>query len=264
MSASSIVRERRGAVEILRIDRQHVANALAEADLEQLAGELRSCLANPEVHAMVLTGSGEKFFCAGADIAELADDISDVDAHLAFWHRLVDLLEASEKPIIAALNGAAVGGGLEIALACHLRIAASHARVGLPELKVGLFPAAGGIRRLTKLIGAGKTRNLVLSTSLLSAEQAQLLGIVEHIAAPDDLVGAALNIASQWADFEPNAVRAVLKCAHEAENRTDTNDLETMLFRDCYATERNRELLRSFQTQSPRKRSVPSKREVAQ
>ncbi|MFI5021005.1 MAG: enoyl-CoA hydratase/isomerase family protein [Alphaproteobacteria bacterium] len=264
MSTASIVQERNGAVAILRIDRQHAANALAEPDLEQLASGLSGYLADPEVRGIILTGSGEKFFCAGADIAELAGNVPDIGAHLAYWHRVVDLLETSEKPVIAALNGVAVGGGFELALACHLRVAASHARVGLPELRFGMFPAAGGIRRLTKLIGAGKTRDLVLSAELIPADQAHVLGIVERIAASADLASVTLSVACQWARFEPNAVRAVLMCAHAAENRTDTNDLETKLFQDCYATERNRELLRDFRAQSSRQRPAPSKQEVIQ
>ena len=114
------------------------------------------------------------------------------------------------------------------------------------------------------MIGAGKTRDLVLSATLLSAERARLLGIVEHITAPAELTGVALGIASRWAGFEPNAVRAVLMCAHEAENHTDTNNLETILFQNCYATERNRELLRNFQKQSSQQRSKPSTREAVQ
>lgn len=130
----------------LTIDRPDVGNALRGEDLGALAGALRESQRDLAVRVIVLTGAGGKFFCSGSDIAELAGGLPDIGIHLRKWHDVVNLLESSEKPVIAAINGAAVGDGLELALACQRRIAVDSARLGLPELKVGLFPAAGAAR----------------------------------------------------------------------------------------------------------------------
>jgi enoyl-CoA hydratase/carnithine racemase len=141
-----ITARRQGAVATLTIDRPDVGNALRGEDLGALAGALRESQRDLAVRVIVLTGAGGKFFCSGSDIAELAGGLPDIGIHLRKWHDVVNLLESSEKPVIAAINGAAVGDGLELALACQRRIAVDSARLGLPELKVGLFPAAGAAR----------------------------------------------------------------------------------------------------------------------
>jgi copper(I)-binding protein len=106
------------------------------------------------VRVLVITGEGNKFFCTGGDLSELVQGLADIGLHIRKWHDLVDMIEAAEKPVIAAMNGHAVGGGLELALACHQRIASARGRFGVPELNAGLFPSAGGVRRLTRLLGA--------------------------------------------------------------------------------------------------------------
>ena len=245
-AADTVVLERRGAIARLTVARADSGNALRGADMLLLAALFRQCLADPEIRVIVLSGRGPKFFCAGADIAELASGLPDIGVHIRKWHEVVDLIEASEKPVIAAINGVAVGGGLELALACHQRIAVAGIRLGLPELKVGLFPAAGGVRRLTRLIGAAQTLNLVMSAELITAEAAQQKGIIDQVCPAAEFHDTVQQIAERIAEFEPNAVRAVLACARTSALGIDSNDLVVSLLRECYATPRNREVLQGF------------------
>ncbi len=245
-TSASVGLSREEAVARIQIMRADAGNAMRGADLLLLASHIRECLADAAIRVIVLSGSGQKFFCSGSDISELAHGVPDIGVHLRKWHEVVDLIECSEKPVIAAINGAAVGGGLELALACHQRIAVAEARVGLPELKVGLFPAAGGVRRLTRLIGAARTRSLVLGTELIGADAAQALGIVDRVCAANEFEREVSQAARHLAGFEPNAVRAVLSCARQAALGIDSNDLELTLLRDCYANPRNREVLQGF------------------
>jgi enoyl-CoA hydratase len=257
VSEERVTATRRDGVARLAINRPQAGNAVMGQDLVALAAAVRDAQRDPGVRVIVISGSGPKFFCTGSDISELSGGLPDIGVHLGKWHELVDRLEASEKPVIAALNGLAVGGGLEIALACHRRIAADHARVGLPELKVGLFPAAGGVRRLTRLIGAAKTLDLVLGGEILPAAAAHALGIVDQVVPAAELESAVDASAQKLAAYEPNAVRATLMCARAATLGLDTNELEATLLRECYADPRNREVLQSFLAR-PKAAKTPS------
>jgi enoyl-CoA hydratase len=243
---SSVQCEIRGSAAWLTIDRPQAGNALQGQDVDTLAGQVRGCLRDPAVRVLVIRGSGTRFFCTGGDIRELAFGLPDIGAHIRKWHELAELIESAEKPVIAAINGHAVGGGLELALACHWRIAVSHARVGVPELKVGLFPSAGGVRRLTRLVGASAALGLVLGAGLMSAHEAQARGIVDAVceeAAFEEQVETTLQT---WCAHEPNAVRAVLACARTAAVGIDNVEMEIALLRECYQTPRNRERLQAF------------------
>lgn len=241
-----VAARRHDSVATLTIDRRGAGNALRGEDLGALAQALRENQSDPAVRVIVLTGAGEKFFCSGSDIAELAAGLPDIGLHLRKWHTVVNLLESSEKPVIAAINGVAVGGGLELALACQRRIAVESARVGLPELKVGLFPAAGGVRRLTRLVGAARALESVLSAALWTAEAAKTRGVIDQVVAAPEFAAAVAEEGARLAGFEPNAVRATLLCARAAALGIDSDELETSLLRECYATPRNRQVLQSF------------------
>lgn len=257
MSTASITSSVQAGVAVVAIERPEVGNALRGVDLEELARTLEQWDRDDAVRVIVLAGSGERFFCTGSDINELAGGVSDIGRHLAKWHRVADALERSSKPVIACINGAAIGGGLELALASHVRFAAEHAKLGLPELKVGLFPSAGGVRRMTRLVGQGKALDLVLGAGMLTASQALALGVVERVVPAGDLMAEVLAYARRLASFEPNAVAAVLACGYAAANRTDSNDLEARLMRDCYEAPRNRAVLQSF-LQTPREKNPAS------
>lgn len=237
---------RSGRVARVVINRPDVGNALAGDDLATIDAALRQWLDDESIRVIVVTASGDKFFCAGADVAQLSAGVADIGEHLAKWHAVIDRIEASPKPVVAALNGSAVGGGLEIALACHRRIAVEGARLGLPELKVGLFPAAGGVRRLTRMLGMPRALDIVLGAELMTAARAETLGLVDCVVPPDRFEEAVAGQAARLAEFEPNAVRATLACARAAAIAEDSNELEASLLRECYDNPRNREVLKTF------------------
>ena len=255
---SRITAESRGAIAYLQINRPDAGNAVMGEDLIALTAALCDAQRNPQIRTVILSGSGSRFFCTGSDISELSNGVPDIGVHLGKWHQLVDRIEASEKPVIACINGLAAGGGLEIALACQRRIASDSARISLPELKVGLFPAAGGIRRLTRLIGSARALDLVLGAQSLTAQQALALGIVDSIASASQLHSAAEAVASQLASYEPNALRAALVCARASALGLDSNELEVSLLRECYANPRNREVLSAFLSRPKAPRPSPS------
>ena len=177
----NLLLERRDAVTILFVNRPQVLNAINRETLGEIADATRAFRAAPSQGALVVTGSGEKAFISGADINELAplgpaaaEDIS------RFGQAVVDQLERSPKPVIAAVNGYAFGGGCELALACHMRLASENAVLGLPEVKLGIIPGYGGTQRLPRLVGPGRALELILSARNVKAEEAEKIGLVNR------------------------------------------------------------------------------------
>ena len=198
------VTDRVAWITIHRPDRLNALNAATVGEIAQAAGQ---AAADPEVGVIVVTGSGEKSFVAGADIAEM----STLDALEAqrFSHRLnagFGLLEASPKPVIAAINGFALGGGCELALACHVRIAADTAVFGQPEVGLGLIPGAGGTQRLQRLIGRGRALDLILTGDVINAPEALRIGLIERIVPAAELRAAVTAYASKLLTRSPVAL----------------------------------------------------------
>lgn len=245
----TVTTDTRDAVAWITIHRPEAGNALRGADVQALSAGVSQALGDAAVRVLVITGEGNKFFCTGGDLSELAQGLADIGLHIRKWHDLVDMIEAAEKPVIAAMNGHAVGGGLELALACHQRIASARGRFGVPELNAGLFPSAGGVRRLTRLLGASTALELTLSTELWTAQTALARGLVTRICEPSELLVQAGELARHLAAFEPNALRAVLVCARAAALNIDSVELEISLLRECYQTDTNRARLRDFHQQ---------------
>jgi enoyl-CoA hydratase len=205
--------ERRDAVTILFVNRPQVLNAINRETLAEIADATRAFLADPAQGALVVTGSGEKAFISGADINELAplgpaaaEDIS------RFGQAVVDQLEQSPKPVIAAVNGYAFGGGCELALACHMRLASENAVMGLPEVKLGIIPGYGGTQRLPRLVGPGRALELILSARNVKAEEAERIGLVNRIVPLAELVNEAVKLAQAILKNGPLAVEAALEC----------------------------------------------------
>ena len=205
--------ERRDAVTILFIDRPSVLNAINRETLGEIADATRAFLADPSQGALIVTGSGEKAFISGADINELAplgpaaaEDIS------RFGQAVVDQLERSPKPVIAAVNGYAFGGGCELALACHMRLASENAVLGLPEVKLGIIPGYGGTQRLPRLVGPGRALELILSARNVKAEEAERIGLVNRVVPQAELLNEAVKLAQAILKNGPLAVEAALEC----------------------------------------------------
>jgi enoyl-CoA hydratase/carnithine racemase len=242
--------ERRGPAAILTIDRPDQRNALARQTVLELGRAGQKLQADESVRLVVLTGAGEKAFCAGADLKERATMADDaVREMLSLYASELAWLDGSPFPVVAALNGAALGGGLELALACDLRIAAPHAVMGLPETSLGILPAAGGTQRLPRLVGYSKALELVLLGTRLNAEEALAIGLVNRIAkAGTPVVDDALTWLSPITEGAPIAQRAAL-AALRASRETplaEGLELERRLYEDCLASEDRHEALAAF------------------
>lgn len=190
------------------VDRPKVLNALDLATLRELDAAFAHAQQEDAVRCVVVTGAGEKAFVAGADIKELAE-LSPVEAHAhaRFGQAVFRRLEQLGKPSIAAINGYALGGGLELAMACTLRVASSAARLGLPEITLGILPGFGGTQRLRQLVGQGRALHMVLGGKPVKAARALEVGLVNEVVEPDELAGAARALATHLASFSAVTLR---------------------------------------------------------
>ncbi|MBS2031090.1 MAG: enoyl-CoA hydratase/isomerase family protein [Deltaproteobacteria bacterium] len=205
-----------GNVARIGLNRPDVRNAINKQVVDELLALLDALASDPSVAVVVLAGEG-KLFASGADIGELRARRSP-DALRAFNARLFQAVEDFPRPTIAAIHGFALGGGLELALACDLRVAARSAKLGLPEVGLGIYPAAGGTWRLPRLIGLGKAKELVFTGRILDGQQAHELGLVELVCVEDKLEATALELASEIAQHAPMALQ-VAKLSFQAAAR---------------------------------------------
>ncbi|MCL1961651.1 MAG: enoyl-CoA hydratase-related protein [Desulfovibrionaceae bacterium] len=231
----TLLYEVRGNVAVITLNRPERMNTLGGSMKPDLARAFFEFARNDQrVRAVLVTGAGERAFCAGADIKERADGQpvgTDYFVAQKATHDLFRNIEEFEKPVIAAINGVALGGGLEIALCCDIRWAASGARFGLPEIKLGVIPAAGGTQRLPRLIGEARAKELILTADLIDAETALRYGIVSRVLPQAELMPAALELAQRIAEHPPLAVRF----AKRAINRGMQADLDSGLEYERYA-----------------------------
>lgn len=196
------------SVATITVNRPQVLNALDRATLHELDTLLDQLREDSAVRALVLTGAGEKAFVAGADIKELAALTAlQANVHAAIGQAVFNKLESLGKPSVAAINGFALGGGLELAMACTLRIASSKARMGLPEITLGLIPGFGGTQRLPRLVGQGHALHLILTATMIDAARAAQIGLVSQVVEPEELLDTAARLAGQLAGFSPAILR---------------------------------------------------------
>ena len=243
-----VLQERRGAVSILTINRPDKRNALNGALRCSLLGALDAASRDTGVRAVVLTGAGDKAFVAGADIAEF-EGRSPVDQYRVMKQPTVfDALERLAKPVIAAINGFCLGGGMEIALACDIRIASTAARFGQPEVNLGIIPGGGGTQRLPRIVGLGAASRLILTGELIDAAEALRLRLVEEVVAPETLMTRAVVIAESIAAKSPVAVSAAREATRAALSLPldEGLKLETALFQLCFASDDKVEGVKAF------------------
>ncbi len=241
--------EDRGAVRLIAIDRPERLNALNSATLDALDAAFAAAADDANVRVVVLTGSGPKAFVAGADIAEMADLTPTQGRDFSLrGQRMMRRLERMPKPVIAMVNGFALGGGLELAMACHLRIAADSAKVGQPEINLGLIPGFGGTQRLLRLCGRAATLELCLTGTPIDAARAQALGIVNRVVPAAELEAETMRLAEQLANAAPLALRGMLDCIHVGGEcgLDDGLEYESAQFGLTFATEDMREGTRAF------------------
>ena len=215
MTDSLLLTSDRDAVRTITINRPGKLNALDSATLDALDAAFTAAAADAEVRAIVLTGAGQKAFVAGADISEMngLTPVQGRDFSLR-GQRMMRRVETLPKPVIAMINGFALGGGLELAMCCHMRIAADTAKVGQPEVNLGLIPGFGGSQRLLRLAGRAATLELCLAGAPIDAARALQLGIVNRVVAADQLEDETMKLATQLAGSAPLAMRGVLDCVN--------------------------------------------------
>jgi enoyl-CoA hydratase len=246
--------ERDGAIAVVTITRPKVLNALNTATIVALGQAFEALAADDTVRAIVLTGAGDKSFVAGADNNELAVQTPvQGKEHAAAGQRVFDRIETLGKPVIAAINGFALGGGCELAMACTLRIAADTARLGQPEVNLGLLPGYGGSQRLPRLVGRGVALELLLTGEMISAARAFEIGLVNRVVPAADLLAEARQLAAVLAAKAPVAVRYILEAVqHGAEMPlADAQHLEATLFGLIASTDDMREGTRAFLEKRP-------------
>ena len=215
MSDSPLLVADDGAVRTITIHRPERLNALDSATIRALHAAFEAAATDPAVRVVVLTGSGPKAFVAGADIGEMAD-IGAIEARefSLRGQRMMRFVERMPKPVVAMVNGFALGGGLELAMSCHLRIAADTAKVGQPEINLGLIPGFGGSQRLLRLAGRAATLELCLTGAPIGAERALQLGIVNRVVPAAELQAETMKLATQLAASAPLALRGMLDCVN--------------------------------------------------
>lgn len=207
------------SVQYITIDRQDKLNALNQAVISGLMEAFKQAEQNPKVHCVVLTGAGSKAFVAGADIAEIKTlNQESAAAFLQKGNDLMNFIQNLGKPVIASINGFALGGGCELALACSLRVASKTAQLGLPEIGLGLIPGYGATQRLTRLIGHGRALEMMLSGAMISADQARNWGLVNQVAESDELEAAVEKLAGRLARSAPLAMRAILRTVNASHD----------------------------------------------
>ncbi len=237
---ASILQERRDSFKIVRLNRPEKLNSLSSEMTIALGDLFKTIESDASLRAIILTGAGDKAFCAGTDISELAELESNSALEVSErGQALCNVIEECRIPVIAAVNGIAAGGGCELALACHLRIAATHAQFSLPETRLGVIPAYGGTQRLAREIGQGRALEMMLTGRVVDAEEALRFGLVNHVAAADELEPRAEALAREISALAPLAIRACLEAVVRG-NELPMNEgltLEAKLFASLFATE---------------------------
>jgi enoyl-CoA hydratase len=254
MAYENLIYEKKDGIAWITFNRPKVLNALNRRTIEELHSILRDAREDDAVRVLILTGAGEKAFVAGADINELAQQTPVHGKEFSLYGQGVfHLLETIGKPSICAINGFALGGGCELALSCSLRLASKNAKLGQPEVKLGILPGYGGSQRLARLCGKGIAHELCLTGEMISAEEALRIGLVNHIFEPTELLPAAGAMAKKIIEKAPLAVKYCMEAIERGLEMPQEEGLflEATLFGVCCATEDMREGTKAFLEKRP-------------
>lgn len=237
MTFDTILVSTEGLVATITINRPQKLNALNRDTIQELHQALTALNEDPEVRVIIITGSGSKAFVAGADISEFASFSVSEGAALARKGQelLFDFIESMGTPVIAAINGFALGGGLELAMACHFRVASDNARMGLPEVSLGVIPGYGGTQRLPQLIGKGRAFELIMTGGMIGTEQAHLYGLINHMVAQEELLPFCMKLAHKIAKNSPTAIAQAVKAVNAGFKR-EGFEAEIQRFGECFGT----------------------------
>jgi enoyl-CoA hydratase len=248
MNYNNILSETEGAICTITINRPDKMNALNAETVRELGIAVEEAIGNADVRGIIITGSGPKAFVAGADIAEFKGLSANGAENMAqAGHNVFNTIEHSPKPVIAAVNGFALGGGCELAMACHIRIASGNAKFGQPEINLGLIPGYGGTQRLVRLIGKGKATELLLTGDMINAEEAKTLGLVNYVTEPEALLEKAKEILNKATQKSPLVVKQLLKLVGSYyDKKEDGFAAEISEFSKCFTTEDCKEGVGAF------------------
>ena len=240
MSYQTLLTSLEDGIFVITINRPDKLNALNKTVIEELSAAVDEVYSNAAIKCAVITGAGPKAFVAGADISEFSSfDVENGKILASDGQKQVfNLIENSAKPVIAAINGFALGGGLELAMACHIRVASKNARLGLPEVTLGLIPGYGGTQRLTQLIGKGKALELILTANMITADEALGLNLVNHVFDDKEtLLLEATKLMNIILSRSPNAVKSAIKAINASLNsKLDGYEVEIEEFSNCFGT----------------------------
>ncbi len=249
MAFENILLEKKDKHALITINRPNQLNALNKNTIRELSEALDDLEKDENVRAVILTGSGEKAFVAGADIKEFSDFNVEEGRKLAAKGQeiLFDKIANFPKPVIAAVNGFALGGGLELAMACHIRVASYNAQMGLPETSLGLIPGYGGTQRLAQLVGKGRALEMITTTERIKADRAFDIGLVNHTAAATNLMEKCEEIAGKIARNSPQAIRSAIRAVNAGfEDGAHGFQQEIEEFGQCFGTEDFKEGVSAF------------------
>lgn len=240
MNFENILCVRNAGLAIITINRPKKLNALNKQTIEELHNAFINLEEDSSVKVIVITGSGDKAFVAGADISEFANFNIDNGGKLAAKGQelLFNLIENYSKPVIAAINGFALGGGLELAMACHFRVASDNAKMGLPEVSLGVIPGYGGTQRLPQLVGKGKAMELIMTAAMISAEKALELRLVNYVSSLEELMPLVGKLANKIMSNSLVAISAAIKSVNaNFKDGVDGYKVEVSEFGNCFGTE---------------------------
>ncbi len=245
----NILFEKMGAIAYVTVNRPKVLNALNMATMEELRQAFTAAKDDAEIRVVILTGTGEKAFVAGADIGELSKH--DAVSAKEYTHKgqsVLDLIENLGKPVIACINGFALGGGCELAMACTMRLASDNAKLGQPEVKLGIIPGYGGTQRLPRLVGKGLAMQQLLTGEMITAQEAYRIGLVNEVVPQPELIARAEAIAQKIIANAPLAIQYAMEAVHKGMEMTLQEGLylEATLFGVCCATEDKKEGTTAF------------------
>ncbi len=244
MNYENLIIEKRNGIFFIIINREKKLNALNRETIAELGAALLYAQNDSSIGGIIITGAGDRAFVAGADIAELAQLSTEEGQALArnAQANVFDFIEHSNKPVIAAINGFALGGGLELAMACHIRVASENARFGLPEVSLGIIPGYGGTQRLPHLVGKGKAFEIILSGEMISAKEAQLIGLINHLVPLPNLLNKAEELLNKILTRSPEAISAAIKAINASSNsKVNGFEVEIEEFGNCFASKNFKE-----------------------
>lgn len=235
----NIILEQDNDLAVITINRPNKLNALNKATIQELHDAIKTADADPSTKVIIITGSGEKAFVAGADISEFANFSVKEGKKLAAKGQelLFDFIENLSTPVIAAVNGFALGGGLELAMACHFRVASDNAKMGLPEVSLGVIPGYGGTQRLPNLVGKGRAMEMIMTAGMIDANQAMAYGLVNHVTSQEELLPLCEKIASKISRNSSVAISAAIRAINaNFEDGINGFEVEIHEFGTCFGT----------------------------